>query len=227
MKKYWLIGITIVGFLLLTASVAFLQDETTEQVETQTAVIEIIWPTPATEHSGIMDVFGTANIPDMQFYRIEIVPMNDDLTVSENAGWIPISEDFTEPVEDDVLATVDTTQIPDGLYGLRMVMNIGKNATEVGSLDTITGPIRFSNQFAAEGEEPEEPVPPEVPDEGPPLVIARAEVPAVNVRYCDRVDNEGCPVLGFMSNQEYGELLGHSSSGTGWYFTQTASGLQG
>ena len=84
----------------------------------QTAVVPIDWRRYVEKpgHAGLpaflTDVVGTANIPDMAFYRLEGITLNDDLSVPENAAWIPLTTDLTAPVTGGVLAQIDTTKLP-------------------------------------------------------------------------------------------------------------------
>ena len=107
--------------------------------------LQIIWPQPITEVHGVIDVVGTANIPEMAFYRLEGIALNDDLSIPENAAWIPLTTDLTAPVTGGVLAQIDTTKVPDGLYQLQLAAFTGSVDTPGQESDATVGPIRVNN----------------------------------------------------------------------------------
>ena len=228
MKKHILI---ILGLLIaLSIMPAMAQSD-------ETTGVEIIWPTPATEVWGTGDVVGTAAVSGMAFYHLEYLPLNDDLSFPDSAPWIPLTVAIENTVRDGVLATLDTTAFADGVYALRLVVN-----TRAGQqfYDTVS-PIRVSNerfervteQIANQAlldagvtptEEPTSEPPPTPSDTTPQVTPTGA---TTNVRRCDVVDNQACPVLDFLRQGEFATILALSSNGSGWYQVRLASGLVG
>lgn len=51
--------------------------------------VEIIWPVPVSEVFFSGDVIGTAAIDEHMYHYLEYIQLNDDLTIPENAPWIP------------------------------------------------------------------------------------------------------------------------------------------
>ena len=86
--------------------------------------LQIIWPQPITEVHGVIDVVGTASLPEMAFYRLEAIALNADLSVPERR-LDSLTTDLTRPVTGGVLAQVDTTKVPDGLYQLQLAASAG------------------------------------------------------------------------------------------------------
>lgn len=91
---------------------------------------------------GEGDVIGTVSIPGMRFYYLEYLPLNDDATQPEGIPWIPATIAYTTSVVKGSLASLDTTQVSDGIYALRLVVITEDNETYT---DTVT-PIRVSNE---------------------------------------------------------------------------------
>ncbi|MCB0198039.1 MAG: hypothetical protein KDJ65_39215, partial [Anaerolineae bacterium] len=229
MKRSMMFGLLLIS-LLVTGSMVLAQTEEPESVVTTgNPSLEIVWPAPISEVWGPIEIMGTAAVPEFAFYRLEMIPL-DEQTLSPvfNVGWIPITVDFTEPVVNGVLASVDTATIPDGLYGLRLVVGVGDAAAPSQLFQTVTGPVRVSNGQYLEGTENEEaaPAPPEMAEDQP-YVVTNPGVTAVNVRYCDQLDSERCPVVDVFDSTEGAALLGLSANDSGWYFVETGSGLQG
>jgi len=82
--------------------------------------IEISAPAASTEISGIVDIIGTANIPNFGFYKYEMARPGDALWLTIGAG--------RKTINDALLGTWDTSNLPSGEYLLRLVIidNTGK-----------------------------------------------------------------------------------------------------
>ena len=255
MKKYWTIALTIMVALLGTAGLAFMQED--EDIEVEPVIsnvgIEIYRPQPISEIWGDFEVDGTANVPGMIAYQLEMIPLNPDGTMPENGAWIPVTEPRTDPVVDDWLDTIATNMFPDGLYGLRLLVYLeGEEEELIEPATFVVMPVRISNDLHENisGEEDiidvdddEDPVLPEdlpfpgeavgsvlsapVEQESAVQVTPVDSVESVNIRSCDIQDNNSCPVAGSLLNGQVASALGLSANGTGWYLIQTANGLQG
>ena len=72
--------------LLGTAGLAFMQED--EDIEVEPVIsnvgIEIYRPQPISEIWGDFEVDGTANVPGMIAYQLEMIPLNPDGTMPEN-----------------------------------------------------------------------------------------------------------------------------------------------
>ncbi|MFN8380052.1 MAG: hypothetical protein U0452_15415 [Anaerolineae bacterium] len=227
----------LVAVLMLSLGVAVAAQESITTVP-ETGV-EIVWPQPVSEVWGTVSILGTVNVPDLALYFIEAIPLNDDLSIPENAPWIPISPASSVSVVNNVLAEVDTLDAPDGLYAIRVNVTTtsGENYTDVVS------PLRLNNtRYEFErarildrlGQSVQ---PTEVPTLGPtaetpvvdnsPRVTPSPGNNSVNVRRCDQVNNATCPVLGFLLTGEVAPALAISANGTGWFQIRLPSGLVG
>ncbi|MCK6581385.1 MAG: hypothetical protein L6Q98_25115 [Anaerolineae bacterium] len=215
----------VVLLLTLTSGHILAQDD---GGHTDTLVIS--WPPPVTEVWGVGDVLGTANIPGMAYYFLEYMPLSDDLSIPENAPWLPGTLVMQQPVTNGVLATLDTTQVADGLYALRLTA-----ATADGqSYHYLVTPIRVDNarfqafeaRIRAEGGQAATvtPVPTTAPADTTPRVTPSAT--AVNVRRCDLVDNDRCPIIAQLPPGQVAEITGRNPANT-FYQVRLASGVSG
>lgn len=226
MKRKIVLFTLLTLMTLVATSVGFAQDADPAQLPAQTGV-EIVWPQPVSEVWATVPIIGTANVPNMAYYYIEVINLDDDLSIPQNAPWRPATPGLTNPVFNDVLATIDTEVGVDGLYAIRLTVN----TTDGEQFTDIVQPIRLNNtrydfevdfiiaQIEA-GELPR-PVETEEPTEEPenmtPRVAVAPGIGVVNVRRCDIADNERCPIIDSLIGTQEGTVLATSANGTGWY----------
>lgn len=103
----------------------------------------ITFPPPVYVLAGEVEVAGTANLPNQQFYFLEYQPLGDDLTPrdGERTLWFPATLPAQDAVSDDVLGIWDTATTPDGLYALRLTINL----TSGNPVHAAVAPIRIDN----------------------------------------------------------------------------------
>lgn len=82
--------------------------------------IMITSPEPSEVVRGIVEITGTANVPNFAFYKYEIAPMGTQ-------NWSPVSAN-REPKTNESLGSWSTTSLTNGDYFLRLVItdNLGK-----------------------------------------------------------------------------------------------------
>ena len=82
--------------------------------------IMITAPQPGDVVKGIVEIIGTANVPNFAFYKYEIAPMGTQ-------NWSPVSAS-REPQVNESLGSWSTTSLTNGDYFLRLVVtdNVGK-----------------------------------------------------------------------------------------------------
>jgi uncharacterized protein YgiM (DUF1202 family) len=202
-----------------------------QDVDTHVDTLVISWPPPVTEVWGVGDVLGTANIPDLFYYYLEYKPLNDDLSEPQNAPWIPATSAVQKMVIDGVLATLDTRIVADGLYSLRLTAS-----TEEGqNFHYTVSPIRVDNaRFSAyeariRGEVADATATPTtVPTPVPADTTAKVTPSsvAVNIRRCDLIDNDRCPVIAQLPPNVQADITGRDL-GNGWYQVRLTSGVAG
>lgn len=214
--------------LALVATTVVAQEEVPVQNATSETV-KITWPPPVTEVWSSGDVLGTAAVPGMAYYYLEYITLNDDLTIPVNAPWLPATIGITQPVVYGSLATLDTTTVPDGLYALRLTVT----TVDGQSYHDVVSPIRVNNErfnaiFAGTSAvQLPEPAPTQAPADTTPRVVTSAQYTAINVRRCDLVDNDRCPVIASLQSGESALVQALSSNNTGWFEIQLPSGVVG
>lgn len=82
--------------------------------------IMITTPEPGDVVRGIVEIVGTANVPNFAFYKYEIAPMGTQ-------NWAPVSA-AREPKTNESLGSWSTTSLTNGDYFLRLVItdNVGR-----------------------------------------------------------------------------------------------------
>ena len=128
MKK----ALVLFGFLLLAIFPAVAQDDN--------PAVQIDFPPSVYDLAGVVDITGTANPPDMQNYYVEMADY-DPANPSAEPLWLPASLPNANPVEKGVLARIDTTLFPDGLYQLRLQVRLQSGE----SLYDVVTPLRIAN----------------------------------------------------------------------------------
>ena len=96
--------------------------------------IMIISPKPGEEVKGVVDLIGTADVPNFGFYKYEIAPVG-------TLSWATVQAD-RQPKKDELLGKWNTLSLSNGDYFLRLVItdNVGK------ALDPCVIAVRVLNQ---------------------------------------------------------------------------------
>jgi hypothetical protein len=196
----------------------------------------ISWPPPVYTLRGLFTIRGSANLPDMLNYFIEFRPLplpSDEPQVTPPADeleWSPVTLPSTAAVQDDILGTWDTTLAPDGVYELRLTVNLSSGDPVI----FLVSPLRIENT----------PPPFAVTPIAPPNIVATPTLPtietiaptadsapratasaqSVNVRSGDSVVY---PQVGFLLQGESAPIVGISSFGTGWLYVELSNGRRG
>jgi len=86
----------------------------------------ISWPPPVYVLRGQFELRGSANLPNMTNYFIEYRPVSADLVnlPDESVPWQPATLPSASAVSNDVLGVWDTRLTDDGLYELRLTINV-------------------------------------------------------------------------------------------------------
>lgn len=145
---------------------------------------------------------------------------------------MPLTTAVQMPVVNDELAVIDTNRIDDGLYALRLTVNTADGQ----SFHADINPIRVSNarfsELLGESDEGEAVQLPLTPPDAPVAagVTATSFQPGVtspNVRYCDIVDNQRCPIIDHLDRNETAQVIARSSRSAGWFKIRLNSGHEG
>ncbi len=186
-----------------------------------------------------VEVRGTANQTGMANYFIEFSSLALNPSLSQDSGWIPAVLPNSRPVVDDVLGVWDTRALPDGLYALRLSVNVSGSTP----IRYIVSPVRVENNppefvavqltATAQSNVIVQPIatPTGVIITRPtlaatpttastnPTVIATADA---NVR---RGDSTAYDVVGSLLTGSSAPILGRSPNG--WYYIQLDNGRRG
>lgn len=205
------------------------------------ANIAITFPPPVYVLSDIVQIIGTADEIDMSNYLIEFRPLVLDAAATAGQTieppWFPATLPSNRAVRNGLLGIWNTTTVRDGLYEIRLTINI--NA----ALPVFfrVSPLRVENDPADDigGLPPARPTLAATPTQlggivRPTLAATPTQLgsgtPAVraltdaNVR---QGDDRSYPSIGALLTGESAPVLGISSFGSGWFYIQLANGRRG
>ncbi|MBL8134283.1 MAG: hypothetical protein JNL42_20645 [Anaerolineae bacterium] len=190
----------------------------------------VSWPPPVYVLRGQFEVRGTANLPNMSNYFIEFRPLGSDLQPLTPDDWFPAILPSASAVVDGVLGVWDTRLTPDGLYELRLTVNVtGGQAVQ----QSIT-PIRLENTPPPFAVTPttvptatQPPAPPATPTPEPTVNTTprvRITTPQGNVR---EGDSTAYRIIVTLPNSTELNIRGISNRGSGWYYVMMQDGRLG
>lgn len=202
----------------------------------------ISWPPPVYVLRGEADLMGTANVQGMtsffvEFRPLELPPLETDETTAEateedvvEEPWFPAILPSTNSVVEGVLGTWNTFTAPDGLYEMRLVVNVTGNSP----IYFPVSPIRIENDVP-DFVEVSSPIPQATATQisRPTLVPSPTAVdttPQVTARLDANVregDNTAYDVVGTLQEGQTARIIGISTSGNGWYNIELANGTRG
>jgi hypothetical protein len=197
----------------------------------------ISWPPPVYLLRGDFEVRGSANLAGMSTHFLEYRPLDEfgNVLPDEDFPWIPATLPNPSAVLDDVLGVWDTTIVPDGLYELRLVINIAGGEP----VYFIVAPLRIENEPPPFAVTPTPqivvptvavPVVPTLPPLQPtpttfdPTPRAEVIVASGNVR---SGDSTAYDIVGTVRIGESLRVLAASASGSGWWQVQLPNGRIG
>ena len=170
----------------------------------------------------------------MRSYFISFRPLNDDLELAGDE-WFPAILPRPFRVQNDVLGTWDTTVADDGLYALRLTVNVRGGAPVV----HIVSPLRIENDPPPFAEDilptptitplpapptatpTPTPPPTDTPDPTPRGTVSGS---AANVRSGDSTEFS---IIATLRQGQVVQLIGVSNRGTGWFQVRLPDGRIG
>ncbi len=202
---------------------------------TNTEDAQIVWPPPVYVLRGTVEILGTADLPGQLTHFLEFRRLADDLSVPDpNAEWTPITLPNRLPVEDDVLGEWDTTDTEDGLYELRLTINVRGSGAQFFNVT----PLRVENEFDADAQGAIPTL--ELIRITPTRVLTRptlaatptaiSSIASVTARVDSNVrsgDSVSYAVVGSLLAGETAPVIGISATGSGWYYIQLENGRRG
>ncbi len=202
----------------------------------------ISWPPPVYVVRGTVEVRGSANLPNMTNYFIEFRALGADMAEPpDTQPWFPVSLPTNNSISNDVLASWDTTTADDGVYELRLTVNLASGEP----IQSTVRPVRVENNpppfvVVPTAVPPTVAAPPTAaPTIPPPATIAppptiaptldntpRATVNVVNGNVRSG-DSTLYNVILTVSNGTVLPIVGVSSNGTNWLLVDLPNGGRG
>lgn len=245
--------LVLISLFVLTNAIAAQQIEPITP-PTGAEQIAITYPVPVITVNGQVTIAGTVSVPNLGSYFVEFRPLvltEPGTPTPPEGNWFPATLPSNRPVTNDVLGVWNTTTAPDGLYELRLVVIAGGRtqffrvspvrvlnnpaalspfAGVVGlpTQSPISGPAAtqaalatlFASQGASTVATPAAPQPTRALAGGPEVIATTN----ANVR---RGDSVAYPTVGSLLAGARAQILGISSTGSGWYFIQLPNGRTG
>ncbi|TVR21379.1 MAG: hypothetical protein EA396_08195 [Anaerolineaceae bacterium] len=203
--------------------------------------VNIIWPPPVYTLRDTLPVYGSANAAGMSNYFIEFRPLfetdpDGNVTpISDDAPWFPISLPSRQPVVEDVLGTWNTRTTADGLYELRLTVNVTGQPTQ----NFVVSPIRIENdppEFVRDlvlGTTTEQTITPPVQPTAPMVMVTptpRDVTPRVTANLNANIrsgDSTRFEIVGSLGSGQTADVVGVSATGSGWYLIRFDGNRQG
>lgn len=237
----------LVLVLTLAAGVSIYAQANGTATEEPNPNANISWPPPVYLVRGEFEIRGSASLPNMTNYFIQLRSIDETFgsdepvatvepgTEVEDEGFFPVILPSSAPVIDDVLGVWDTTIWPDGLYEIRLTVN-----TSAGEPIVYTvSPLRVENEPPPFVQIPEDqptlvapptvaaatevPPPTQVPTDDPTPRVTVA-TPNGNVRSGDSTDYQ---IVASLTQGQTAVIVGISNTGSGWYQVRLENGQLG
>ena len=241
-----MISVVWILALMLMASLSLAQAPVIEPVgEDIPDDFRISWPPPVYTLSGTVDVRGSTALVNMANYFLEFRALDPeaDPEVENEEPWFPASLPSSSPVLDNVLGQWNTSTATDGLYELRLTANINGE----GPRFFRVSPLRIENEpppFVQVQQPSLRPTLGPTPTQltgntgGSPVLrptlaatptdfSSSPRVTALTDSNVRRGDNTSYDVVGSLLTGESANVLGVSSSGSGWLYIELPNGRRG
>ncbi|MGB7337995.1 MAG: CARDB domain-containing protein [Phototrophicaceae bacterium] len=240
-KLSLILGITL---LLMLTFLTSAQDIAPTDVPSSEADIAISFPPPVWVLSDSVDILGTADVINLSNYFIEYReirfpdPTATEATPDPETLWFPATLPGSRAVRNGVLGTWNTSTIRDGLYEIRLVINLVDGTQEIYRVS----PLRVENdpQDSVAGLPPApilQATPTNLPGGGgvrPTLAATPTNIgtgqPTVRALVDANIrtgDDTGYPRVASLFRNEQATVLGISSFGSGWFYVETVNGRRG
>jgi hypothetical protein len=225
---------TLMVLLLTLTALVRAQDITPREDDEIDPAAHISWPPPVYVLRDTIELRGSASISNMTNYFIEFRPLEfvdeteTDAETDSDRPWFPVTLPSNIPVQDDILGTWNTQTTDDGLYEIRLTINVSRQSP----IYFVVSPLRIENE-----------PPPFVTIEALPPTIAPVirptlapsptpldTTPRVTANLNANVrtgDSTGYSIITQLPAGESARVIGISSTGSGWYFIEMANGRRG
>jgi uncharacterized protein YgiM (DUF1202 family) len=259
MKRFALL---IVAVLCLGA-VIYAQDIEPLTPPTGTEAIAITFPVPVYSVSGEVTIAGSANVQGMSNYFIEFRPLKPTVPSVDGSTptpsqepWFPATLPNSNSVSNNILGIWNTTTAPDGLYELRLVVNVGGQSPQyfrVSPVRVVNDPAALSPFAPNDARPPLLATPTQVgvfpsgaeatqialatlfagqnnvtPSAGATLAPSTSPIVIAQIDANVRSgDSTAYPTVGSLLTGQSATIIGISTTGSGWYYIQLPTGRRG
>ncbi len=222
-------GLLILLIAVVGATAAFQQISPVPGTENPLAAIT--YPPPVYTLRGEFEIRGTAAIEGMTSYFLEVTPLIIPVDPAQALDeiWLPISMASSASVFDGVLGVWDTTIYDDGLYSMRLTVT-----TPAGNIVSLVSPLRIENvlpPFVTPETGGVIVVPPVVVTQDPGQIsppVTTAPIGTATVNGNVRTgDTTAYSVVTALQSGQTVEVIGISSSGSGWWYIRLPDGREG
>jgi uncharacterized protein YraI len=203
----------------------------------------VSWPPPVYTLRGNVDVRGSASLPNMTNYFLQFRPLVlGETTEQDELDWLPVTLPSTNPVSEDVLGTWNTETTEDGLYEMRLAVNVAGQAPTY----FVVSPLRIENnppdfvivESVEATVQPIATLPVMVTATSAPITrptlapspTAFDTTPRVTARLNANVragDSTGYDIVASLQSGQTADVIGISSSGSGWFYIRLSDGRTG
>ncbi len=231
-----LIALALTSAVILSVSA---QDITPREDDVIDPNANLSWPPPVYVLRGEVELRGSASLPNMSNYFIEFRPIvlpapevEGQATATpeaeaDEAPWFPATLPSATPITEEVLGVWNTETAPDGLYEVRLVVNIrGEDPVYF-----YVSPLRIENEpppFVVVDQPQTQPsaVPAQPTTLAPtPTVVDSTPRATANLNANVRSgDSQLYPVVANLPGNTIVTIVGISSTGSGWYQIQLPNG---
>jgi len=198
----------------------------------------ITFPPPVYVLNGTVEVRGSASLPSMGSYFIEfrpLTPINSALPTptpdpEADAPWFPATLPQTAAVQSGVLGTWNTATAPDGLYEMRLTVNMGDGTQQY----FLVSPLRIDNTTFTPAQPPAQPTvagrPTLAPTPTSPSGGSTTGAPTLTATMNANVregDSTAYNRVGTLLTGQTADILGVSPNAGHWYYIRLSTGQQG
>lgn len=233
-RARWLIA----GLIAVVCTLGVMAQDITPIGQPANPNFAITFPPPVYVLNGTIDIRGSANVPSMGSYFIEFRPLvlnpgTAPLPTPDpdsEAPWFPATLPQTSVMQDGVLGRWNTMTAPDGLYEMRLTINMSTGEQQYFRVS----PLRINNTTFAPVQPPVQltvisrptlAATPTSPTGGLPSGAPRVTaVMNANVR---EGDSTAYNRIGTLLNGQSADIIGRSPNAGRWYYIRLSNGQQG
>lgn len=227
----------IVVLAIVLGIIVQAQDIEPLTVPDDNADIAITYPPAVWVLNGSVEILGTADVLDMSSYLVEYQELQANTDNGQEEVWFPASLPGSTAVRNGVLGIWNTTTVHDGLYAIRIVVNVANSEPQyfrvsplrvendpqdgLAGLPIVEEATLFPTPTQVEGRPTLFPTPTQIASGDSSVVTALTDA---NVR---SGDDTSYPIVGYLLQGEQAKVIGLSNFGSGWFYIELENGRRG